>query len=659
MKLTRKLAYSQLKINRRRTIWTLLGIAISTAMITAVYGFAMSGRAAFMELMSDDRNIDNYVNTLYGISAVLSVIIVTASVIVISNAFRVSAGEQVKQFGILKSVGATKQQITEMVLNEGLLLSIIGIPAGIILGLIVKFVALKMSNYLLMDLNAIDDIQVTLHFIFAWQAVLIAIIISLATVVLSAWLPAMKAAKIPAINAIRGVGEVKLKAKQIRTNPIIKKLFGIEGVLASTSLKRNKRNLRATVISLSISIIMFVAVNSLGTHMGRMANIVFHLTDANVISTFQGSVNVSYNEDGERIQTFLTMSYENAEAITEKLREFPDAKVFGVGSDHNSYYTHIPREVMSQKLYDYLNYDDYFEQNPELASDQIGRCVILLSVDTENYAELCKLAGVPLGSNILVNYFRVNIGGKWTDSTPYDLKGKTLFLLDMRERISEQTIDLTLHGEISWQAPKEILWFVSDAITVIVPSHDSYNYAWFTETDEPDEFVEYNLAVFDEMLSFDDESPVSTSAFNTALEENAFRSIFNLIMLFTFGFVSMLTLIGLTNVISTISTNVRSRSREFAVLKSVGMTHGGLNRMLNLESILCSAKSLVIGLPLGIGASYFVYRSIVASVEFDYIFPWLAITQCIIAVFIITWVTMRFAASRLKDGNIVGTIRDF
>ena len=128
-------------------------------------------------------------------------------------------------------------------------------------------------------------------------------------------------------------------------------------------------------------------------------------------------------------------------------------------------------------------------------------------------------------------------------------------------------------------------------------------------------------------------------------------------MTFVYGFVAMLTLIGLTNVISTISTNVRSRSREFALLQSVGMTPWGLRRMLGLESVLCSAKSLVIGVPLGVVGSYLVYKALKMPVEFSYALPWLPIILCTLGVFVITWALMRYSASRLLGGSIVEAIR--
>jgi putative ABC transport system permease protein len=119
----------------------------------------------------------------------------------------------------------------------------------------------------------------------------------------------------------------------------------------------------------------------------------------------------------------------------------------------------------------------------------------------------------------------------------------------------------------------------------------------------------------------------------------------------------MLTLIAVTSVISTISTNVRSRAREFAVLESVGMTKTGVKKMLNLESILCSVRSLVFGLPLGLFGAYALYRAMGLSVELTFRFPWLSVAECILGVFAVTWVTMRYSASRLKGGSIVETIR--
>lgn len=128
-------------------------------------------------------------------------------------------------------------------------------------------------------------------------------------------------------------------------------------------------------------------------------------------------------------------------------------------------------------------------------------------------------------------------------------------------------------------------------------------------------------------------------------------------MFFVFGFVGTLILIGLTNVISTISENVKTRSGEFAVLQSVGMTSGGIKRMLNLESVFSSLRALIIGAPLGILGNYGIYLAMRNMGVFNFSIPWLWIISSVLAIFLVTWLTMRYAANKLKSRNIIETIR--
>ncbi|MDR2770751.1 MAG: FtsX-like permease family protein, partial [Clostridiales Family XIII bacterium] len=153
MKLTARLAYSQLKINRKRTIWTLAGIALSAAMLTAVCGFVASARLAVKTAFGIDSYSAALTAAMTALGLLLGAIIVFASVIVASNAFRVSAGERTRQFGILKSVGATKRQIAQMIVYEGMFLSAIAIPVGWVLGLFVEFAGTLVVTDLLNMLN--------------------------------------------------------------------------------------------------------------------------------------------------------------------------------------------------------------------------------------------------------------------------------------------------------------------------------------------------------------------------------------------------------------------------------------------------------------------------------------------------------------------------
>ncbi len=647
MKLTAKLAYSQIIINRKRTAWTLLGIVLSAAMINAVYGFLASG----YDMFTKDIGEGTYTLTLVGVGAVISLIIVTVAVNVVSNAFRISAGERTAQFGILKSVGATKRQIAGTVMYEGLMLSVIGIPIGIALGLVVTFIGVNVANHFLSAWNSIDDIgsELIFEYVIAWQAIAASVIVAFATVMLSAWLPAYKAAKIPAIDAIRGMGEVKLKAKQIRTNRLVEKLFGFEGLLAAKSLKRSSRNFRATVVSLTVSVILFVTVGGISAQVNNMTNLLFPNIDVSVAAQAMSAYQISFGDKGAAEEfIYSPIKSDTANAVTARLREFPDANLIGVGGFYHVSSATLPESMITPEMFKVIE--------NRLGDGNYDVSVWLLTVDWENYAKLCGQAGVPLGSNILVNFYRYTANdGKKSAFVPYVFGNQTVHI----ESISLPATDVTLHGELR-EVPEELLHGFTGArseLTVIVPKLDAMYYNWFANPKDTSGFMKHANAAVNELIPQSGEVEMYVEVYDVREATDAIRNIINLIKVFIYGFVGMLTLIGLTNVISTISTNVRSRSREFAVLLSVGMAHNGLNRMLNLESILCSAKSLIIGLPLGGVASFLIHRFMMLSMGFDYQFPWLALVYCILGVFLITWVTMRYSVTQIRSGSIVEKIR--
>ena len=441
MKLTAKLAYSQLITNKKRTTWTLLGILLSTAMIAAVFGFAASGAAAITDLMGDIYVRDAYYTTIFGMSGVLSFVIVAVSVVVVSNAFRVSAAERLTQFGILKSVGATKKQIAQTVVYEGVLLSVIGIPLGIAIGFLIQFAGVNIANHMLAGLNAFqaDDTAIIFGFVFAWQAMLVSIAVAFVTVHLSAWLPARKAAKVAAVDAIRGADEIKIKARQVRPSWLVSKVFGFEGELASKSLKRSRKNFRATVVSLTISMVLFIAASSFGTQLFQMTNLVFALIDADVVASFHSSWYGRVGEDGQIAERrYMTISTEQAESITARMREFEGTTIFGVGGNHFRYT--VDREE--------LQFTSEFER---MGMDGVGWVILatdtafpinLLIVDAENYAELARRAGVPPGSNILINHVRTRYNGNWVEFAPLVFSGQTLQM----QRHDGYTALLPLHG---------------------------------------------------------------------------------------------------------------------------------------------------------------------------------------------------------------------
>lgn len=358
MKLTAKLALSQIKISRSRAVWTLVGIILSTALITFVCNFA----AVFFAMITDiygENSYGNYAAMAAVPAGILCMIIVSMTIVVISNAFRVSAGERMAQFGMLKSVGATKRQIAVSVMYESAFFSAAGIPAGILAGLLLTFAGVRVANYFLEEINSLVHIMMTkiifvIKFTVSWQA-LAAALISFFTVLFSAWIPARKAAKTAAIDSIRRTQEIKSEVKWAPANRFIEKLFGFEGTLALKNVRRNKRNFRSSVISLTVGIVMFINLSALSWQISLIENMIYPPDiEAGIMVDYTSAMQRGVNEVTGRNESVIAAAPDNeaAEEVTEKLRGYGngDVDVFCFGENKETYAAIVPDDMISLRM---------------------------------------------------------------------------------------------------------------------------------------------------------------------------------------------------------------------------------------------------------------------------------------------------------------------
>lgn len=662
MRITAKLAYNQIKINRQRTMWTLMGIVLSTALITAVCSFAASGNALLMYIYGKNYGAQGGIRMLMLLipAAILSAIIVSMAVVVISNAFRVSAGERRAQFGILKSAGTTKQQITATVLYESVFLSIMGIPVGVIVGLIIAFAGVQMANHFLEDLNSlvhimINELIIVIDFVISWQAILAALIISLFTVLLSAWLPARKAAKVTAIDSIRRVDEVKLEGKQMHTSYLTEKLFGAAGMLAAKNMKRSKRNLRASIISLTVGIVLFICLASLSGQLDKVIDYMYSYVNCDVIVDYASSHETVIHEATGKEQTVIAapIDSERAELVTEKLREYKGTAIWGSGNDMYTYTAIVPGEMITAEMEKaVLPAAEGAHQEQELGAE-------LITVDRENYTALCKQAGVPVGSNILINQYIHNDNGKAVTMKPFFFEKQSLQM----KQADGSTEEIKIQGELTpEEVPEDLLFPNTKIVRLIVPKGEMMAYSWQVDTRDMKGFMDFANTAMSEMFPQENDASYMEQGFTTRVYKmKDYMKVMNIAIdlarVFVQSFAILLTLIGLTNVIGTMSANVQMRAREFAVLQSIGMTMGGLKRMITFESIICSMKSLLIGLPLAIVLTYLINIPIREMYPVPYQFPFAAVVCCTVVIFAITGGTMRIAGAQLRKKNIIETIR--
>jgi putative ABC transport system permease protein len=542
------------------------------------------------------------------------------------------------------------------------------VPLGILLGILFQWSGLFLANDILDDMQESFRRDISIPFVVSWAAILLSAALSSLTVLYSAWRPARKAAKIPAIDAIRGVGEVKVKAKQVRTNPIVKMLFGVEGVLAAKSLKRSRRNFRTTVISLAVSMVLFIGAGAFGMQMQNltqqdwMRGVSANVTVSNWASRIDNSLPDHEAEWG-------SLSFAQALDLTGRFKQH--GGVVMIAEAGESFRVKVSPEERTPAASPLL--DENFV--PIETRDRPGfRWVSFATLDDETYAQVSELAGVPMGSNILVNFER-----QWSDDhrreirvEPYVFSGQTWELL--RENFDEETEywnlepvgSIELHGVLSLeQTLPEIASRVGDSMVIVPPDSNlflqnnrhngGFGFWWYVTAENSGEFeaIAYEL-----IEPFQDGEHGSLGVMNVQAARDQEAAIVRVIMTAAYLFIAMLTLIGLTNVISTISTNVRTRAKEFATLESIGMTKSGITRMLRLESLLCSLRAICFGIPLGLLLSYVTHRIVAGENTWRFDVPWMIVLQCTIAVFVLTWSAMQVASRKLRSCSIVEAVRN-
>ena len=174
-------------------------------------------------------------------------------------------------------------------------------------------------------------------------------------------------------------------------------------------------------------------------------------------------------------------------------------------------------------------------------------------------------------------------------------------------------------------------------------------YSFFIDAKNADE-LEETITELDGGQTFE--------VYNVEKMANMYNAMTLVISIFAYGFIIVISLIGVTNIFNTITTNMRLRSKEFAMLKSIGMTKREFNRMIRLESLFYGVKSLIIGIPLGLLAGIGIFKAFSMNLATDFVVPYTAILISIVFVFAVVWLIMRFSISKVQKQNIIETIRN-
>lgn len=551
--------------------------------------------------------------------AIVIVIIVFTSIFCIKNSFDISITEKIRQYGMLRSIGATKKQIKRNVFYEATILGLIGIPLGIILGCLATYILIIISNYYLTD---VIQTGFKLELVFSTYAILVAIILGIITIYFSALKSATRASKVSEIDSIRNSANLKISSKKIKSPKYIKKLFGIGGVISFKNLKRNKKKYRTTIISITVSTFVFIALYSFMELAFQNVNNELKVSDFNIsLSTnaindysynkFLKTVNLSGVEDYAILRN-SELSFTGSHSSKEYLEYFGTKKE----SDAEE---HITIFAIGKKQYDKyikslgLNYDDIKDK------------VILF--DKQYITSYDK------NNNKITKNIRV-----------YDFnKGDVI-------TSTNNQLNLEI-GAISSIGPN-LLKNLSNSYLII--SDEMFDR--IAKTNNLDIYYKASNA---DKLQDELDSYLNGESYNIDNKEENVRimnNLFTLIAIFLYGFIIVISLIGITNIFNTITTNMELRKQEFAMLKSIGMTSKEFKRMIRLESLFMGIKSLLFGILIGIILSYLIYLS--SDSDIPYKLPIVAIIISILVVFILISLIMKYSLNKISKQNTIETIRN-
>ncbi len=563
------------------------------------------------------------VGSLSTVIGVVILIIIFTSVFCIKNSFDISITEKIRQYGMFRSIGATKKQIRKNVFYEASILGLIGIPLGILSGLLASYILVIVCNYFLKP--AING-NISLIFSFSWIAIMISFILGIVTVYLSAFSSARKASRVSPIDSIRNSANITLTSKNVKSSKLIHKTFGIGGDISYKNLKRNKRKYRTTVISIIVSVATFVALSSF---MGMAFD--------EVKKEFK---NTEYN-------LYLLMQDDSKEAtnLAISTTELDHIKEYTIARDN---YFKIEQPKFSEEFKEFHNRDE-----------EDGYGISMIAVGKSEYQKYINKLGLNYDDvkdkGILFNNVLVNIHNNETGKIEqhyYDV-----FNYKVGDILTGMLNDSNLVNIEIAKVVKELPFGLknNNGSSKIIVSDE-----YFDNTCLPASVEVYYLA--DDATKVQDgiDEILKDQEYNlNNLEENKqmMDSLYTLIGIFLYGFIIVITLIGLTNIFNTITTNMALRKREFATLKSIGMTKKEFNRMISLESLFMGFKSLFFGLALGLTLSYIMFNLL--KVEGDtYTLPIKAIVICAIGVMLLISIIMKYSINKIDKQNIIETIRN-
>ena len=473
---------------------------------------------------------------------------------------------------------------------------------------------------------------IVLKFKFSFASAIIAIILGIITLYFSAFKSARRASKVSPINSIRNSSNIKIKAKKIKSSKIIQKLFGIGGEISYKNLKRNKRKYRTTVISIVVSVFVFIT-----------------------LSYFMNSAFFTIENELNRTDYNITLyaRFENEEEYEKiiQVAQLDNIEKYSICREKT---LHIENVKYSNEYVDTLNLNEEEAKTGYTSIVTIGKEQYKEYLESLGFKESeMKQKGILLDKTTISLWNEEKNKEEKHQMREFDYKVGDTISCNLGEN-KEMKVEI---GYITDKYP----FGLSDSNhqTLLVVSDELFD-TYINANQLDIYFLSSNAnQLQDDMEKQLEELNLNYYSINN-IQENAqmLNDLFTLMAIFLYGFITVITLIGITNIFNTITTNMELRKQEFAMLKSIGMTNDEFNKMIRLESIFMGVKSLGFGIPIGIGLSYLIYYFLMKEEGIKFQIPYMPILLAVLAVFFLITILMKYSINKINKQNTIETIRN-
>lgn len=586
----------------------------------------------------------NVMTTMVSMMMIMLALVSIGCIIVIYNSFAISVMERKKEFGLLSSIGATKRQLSHTVFFEAVFVGVI----GIILGILGAYIGIGCVVLVINNLIG-DMLEYKLYLVTNPLFIIIPVIFMIIVIGASAFIPSRRASKVSPIEAIRQNDDIKINKKKIRTSKLVNKLFGIEGEIALKNIKRNKKKYRVTVVSLFISIVLFISFSS---YMNYTLN-----TASSVMGEVPYDYQISYfgddpNNDKEALDKIneIVKSSDVKEYVSYSVSNLSIIGNYTYSDEYLDFYKSAYGEngikALNNLKYQYISI--YI-----LDDNSYNKYKKLIGIDNDSVILLNKFKGVSYGNNKRVNYNipvinNGNINIKICNFDNDEDVDTTKYCNNNIDNIFVTNKSFDLIEEFSYMDDFKLI--VNKKLYDSI-SDSSTHYTQFN-------IISDNTNNIDKLTKeLDKYSNVNYTNIKEAMKQA--NNLILVVKILMYGFISLVTLIGVTSVFNTISTSMALRKREFAVLRSIGLTNRGFNKILFFESLFFGMKSLIFAIPVSIGITVLIHYALADMVSIStIIIPWKYIIISIVSVFVIVLLTMMYSTSKIKKHNIIEQIRE-